>query len=170
MAYSRRYWKARPPRQPWSSGGTKTELFLHYSASDGESVKSIDRQISTLRGFQNHHMDGNGWNDIGYNLILFQPQGLLKRARLYWGRPGWALPAAQENHNSGTIALCIVSDGEKIKRATVRRIKKAITALHREHPRLARVRGHGEVVQTSCPGPAVRAIIPELQRHLDALR
>ena len=62
-----------PPRSARSQG-----CAVHYSAS-GAAAAHRDC-ASSVRGIQNYHMDGQGWQDIAYNW-LFCRHGYLFRGR-----------------------------------------------------------------------------------------
>ena len=162
MAYSRKVWRARSPKTGYAFS-RKTTLVIHHSAGSGLGIDTKAEQYAALRSIQNFHMDSNGWNDIGYNLILFQPRGLLRRPRLYWGRPWNANPAAQLGHNSGTIALCVVADDEPINFLTKRRIIKAAKALRANHG-IQFLRGHRDYNSTECPGDKLYNLLPEIRK------
>jgi len=162
VAFSRKTWRARSPKVGYEYSPVNT-LVIHHSAGSGLGIDTVSEQCAALRSIQNFHMDTQGWNDIGYNLICFQPRGRLKRARLYWGRPARAIPAAQAGHNTGTIALCVVADDEPISYLTKRRIIKAAKALKKNHG-IRYLRGHRDYNATSCPGDHLYRLIPEIRR------
>lgn len=165
MAFPRADWGAIPPKESYATS-VKTDVVIHYSDSPGQKIDTIREQIRTLREIQNFHMFGRGWNDIAYNLLLFQPRGRLRRPRLYWGRPFWANPAAQENANSGTVALCVIAaPGERISQATVDRIVRAIRSMQKHHPSLRFIGGHRDYTSTSCPGDILYSKLPEIARR-----
>src|SRR5699024_8860251 len=59
---SRSSWGARAPRsRNTTSWGSRDEVTLHYSYGP---------ESQTVRSIQDHHMDGNGWADIGYNFLV----------------------------------------------------------------------------------------------------
>lgn len=157
--YGRERWGARTPRE-MTIDGPKKEMFLHYSDGQGLGIDSLKEQIFTMKSLQNFHMDTRGWSDIAYDIVVFQPYGRLRRARAFEGRVLKYVPAAQLNHNTGTIPVCVVMrEGEPLKPATKRLLKAIYKALS-----VNTVRGHFEVVETSCPGTALKAFLPELKK------
>jgi hypothetical protein len=72
-------------------------VFLHCSASDNKGHDDV--QV-----MKRWHMDpppaGRGWSDVGYHFFI-KKDGTIQR-----GRPLESVPAAQANHNAGTIAIC----------------------------------------------------------------
>lgn len=161
--YSRSRWNARAPR-PTSKQVVSSirEFFVHHSASPGRGIDHFVEQCETMRGIQSFHMDDpdRHWSDIAYHYVIFQPYGRLRRARIFEGRALSAVPAAQLNHNTNTQAVCVISrTGEPIKGST----KAALKWLFKRSPARA-ARGHFEVTQTECPGPELKAFLPELRK------
>lgn len=73
----------------------------------------------TVRSWQDYHIDIRGWSDIGYHFLV---DGF---GRLYQGRSIRAVPAAVENNNTGSIAICFMQDGRhyglnRLQRRTLR--------------------------------------------------
>lgn len=157
--FTRNRWNARTPK-PMQAQGRITEFFLHHSASPGKGIDTFVEQCQTMRDMQAFHMGGRGWSDIAYYYIVFQPYGRLRRARVFEGRNRKFVPAAQLNHNVGTFPVCVVSrSGEPIKRSTKRILKQ----LYKASP-CTSAHGHYEVFQTECPGPELKAFLPELRK------
>lgn len=162
---SRKSWRARDPRPGMARQADSiiTEFFLHHPA-DPHNLSHLDtdgEQDAFMRGVQNFHMDDpqHHWNDIGYAFVVFQD------GRVYRGRGRGHVPAAQLDHNTGTIAvLCAVGNGEAPTPAMVRGLGALKDEMDKRVGRDLRVRAHGDVTPTECPGPQVRAIIPQLNR------
>lgn len=167
MAYPRSDWKARPARS-LTRDGNKSLMVVHHSAGSGLSIDTRAEQQAAMRSIQNYHMDSNGWSDIGYALVVFQPRGKIKNAKAYWARPVWAVPAAQLGHNSGTIPVCVVANNEPISRATEKRLREIAENLHHAHG-ITGVRGHYQLSSTDCPGAHLKLIVPRLDRFVQTL-
>lgn len=169
MAYPRSDWKARPPRDLARDSQAKHTLVVHHSDFLGAPIQTRAQQRSALRGIQDFHMDHNGWADIGYDFVLFQPEGRIRSAKLYQARPIWAIPAAQLGANSGTIPVCVVGnfDIEGVKHTTFERLQSIITHLRHHYP-LERVKGHRDLTSTDCPGRHLYALVDDLDRFLRA--
>ena len=165
--YTRARWGARPPRS-LSQDGPKLEAFLHHSAGTfsgpAEAIDTGAEQKEVMRRIQNYHMDVNGWSDIGYHFVVFQPYGRLRLARIFQGRPVTAIPAAQLGHNSGTIAICVVDGlkGNKLRLSTKFQIIRLLRKLKKKNPTLRVLGGHFNVTSTSCPGPYIKPAIPSI--------
>lgn len=152
----------RPPRcvtrNPLDNG---TELFVHFSASDGEGIDKSGEPKQAVRNIQAFHMGPErGWCDIGYSYVLIQPRGIFKRPLIFKGRGFDAVPASQEGHNSGNVSICVIADSnDRIKRSTF----KALAWFVRRCPARI-VRGHRDVNSTDCPGDFLYAKVAELNR------
>lgn len=141
------------------------EVFLHFSDSPGKGIRRFSAQTATMREIQEYHMDSHGWSDIGYHFVVFQRQGVIPIARVFAGRPINFVPAAQDNHNTNTIAICVVMQpGERFKPSTQRRIKSLLRKLKRDIGHGFVVRPHSAVVDTDCPGTEIRTWIRTLPK------
>lgn len=161
--HSRAAWHARPMKASHAlqNPDAVREVFVHHSASFGAKIDTFAEMVATMQQFQNFHMDGRGWADIGYHYVVFQPRGRFKRAVVFAGRPTNVVPAAQEGHNTNTVAICIVqADPERLARNTVWRVGR----LARRIKSARRLRGHYEVVQTDCPGKVIRGRLDDIAR------
>ena len=159
--YERSAWL--PPGVPTESqadqdSAPKEEFFVHYSAFGGMETDTFDEQVAVMRAIYKHHTQGNDWDDIGYSFVVFQPWGGANKAAVFEGR-GWKrIPAAQGGHNSGTIAVCVVTLSEDIQPATVDALRSLYAA-----SKCDRVRGHREVTNTGCPGEKLMGLLDEIQ-------
>jgi len=133
----------------WSHGSTITfqppgrnvhTVFVHCSASD----RTRDDDVSVMRRW---HVNGNGWNDVGYHYFI------TKQGHIQAGRPVGKIPAAQYQHNSGTIAICL--HGLKESLFTSQQFQSLIAlcqSIAAAYPnKQLRFRGHREVANKACP-------------------
>ena len=134
---SRSSWGARAPRSrqtvPWSA---RQEVTLHYSYGP---------ESQTPRQIQAHHMDGNGWSDVGYNFLV-DAEGVA-----YEGR-GWTVVGAHAApRNTQGIGICFIGrDGmtDAAKRTVIALYDEACRRAGRTLDR----KGHKDINSTSCPG------------------
>lgn len=158
---SRRQWGARQPRsRSYQDPRSVKELFIHYSESP--SATSLAAQKQVMRGLQDFHMDGRGWSDIAYNYLVFNGS----KPRAFYGRGARVIPAAQANHNTNTIAVCVVMRaGDKLTWRTKLQLRRLVWHLRRKViKRNVPVKPHSAVTQTSCPGDQLRAFIKKTYR------
>jgi peptidoglycan hydrolase-like protein with peptidoglycan-binding domain len=64
----RRDWLARAPRGAYTQLDSTKGVKVHYTGGrvDPGIVDDHDECVALVRSIQGHHMDGNGWIDIGY--------------------------------------------------------------------------------------------------------
>jgi hypothetical protein len=166
--YEREEWGARYWREYVDQGWRASEAFLHHGAEPGgRSVDHLAEQKSAMRGIQNFHMDVRGWDDIAYHYVVFQPYGDIPFARIFAGRPRNHVPAAQEHHNTGTLAICVYGDFSAGHDVLEDNTIHAIEVLLRRFPRLETLGPHSAVVDTDCPGANIRREIPRIAKAVD---
>jgi hypothetical protein len=150
----------RPPRCPLQDNpiGPNSKVFIHYSASDGAGIDKKGEPRQAALNIQAHHQDVNGWCDTGYSWIIVQPRGAIKHPIVFKGRGFGKVPAAQEGHNTGNGAICVIADSnDPINRSTF----QAIAYLLRRCPART-VKGHRDVMPTGCPGDKLYSKLDEL--------
>lgn len=161
MVYLRNTWGARDPH-PMTGGNVPHECFIHHSENeDAHGVVSLASQKRAVKAIQDFHMDGRGWSDIAYHYIVFQDfRG--DGGRVFQGRDYHYVPAAQLNHNTNTLAICIYGDG---RRDDMRpHTRYLIERLLKRFPNVSRVGGHRDVVSTECPGDKFYGSIPRIAK------
>ncbi len=146
-----------------SKGSTSTgriqHVSIHHAGPTGKPPRTFKSASALIRGFQAYHMDGQGWNDIGYNLLVDAG------GRLYQGRTVGSLPAAVGNHNSNSVGICFMQDGRY--HALTRAQRRTLAKLFRYGiPRLGlpplrglKVYGHNEYsghTSNECPGGRIK--------------
>ncbi|MFI6394260.1 peptidoglycan-binding protein [Nonomuraea sp. NPDC050540] len=64
----RRAWNARPPRGDYTQLDATRGVKVHYTGGrvDPGLTRDHAKCVALVQSIQNHHMDGNGWIDIGY--------------------------------------------------------------------------------------------------------
>ena len=122
-------------------------VFLHCSASDDPEHDSID----VIRRW---HVDGNGWDDVGYHYFI-RRDGTLEA-----GRPLEKTPAAQAGNNAATIAICLHGlTLERFTKAQYRTLIDLATAMDDACAGMLSFHGHCEVSSKSCPVFPYRAVL-----------
>lgn len=157
--HSRKSWGARSPRPGRGSQNPRNvrEFFVHWPGEGVGSyadIRTPAQEAAIMRGFQNFHMDGRGWNDFAYSFAIF-PSG-----RVYRGRGMTIVPASQLNHNTNTMSVCCVF-GER-ETTVPKAMADSLRELHRwaEHKagHSLTARPHRAVTQTQCPGDHLAAL------------
>lgn len=157
-----------------------THLVVHHSAGANQASNwaAVVRSIWVL------HVQGNGWNDIGYNYLI-DPDGII-----YEGRAGGdgVIGAHFSAVNTGTMGVCLMGTYsslppasaalESLKRLLIWQAGKwkldlSGQSLHRaSNLTLNVVSGHRDAGlspnasgATECPGNALYSYLPELRRQ-----
>lgn len=169
--YERSDWGARHWRD-FTHQGSPDEAFIHHSTDRlAEHVDTLAEMKAIMKAIQRFHMDTNGWDDIAYHAVVFQPYGHRKYARIFQGRPIDHVPAAQALHNNGTLAVCVVGNfdhDDSVKDNTRHAIEVFLGTVNT----LRTVGGHRDVVNTECPGDTLYRQVPIIARasHLKLYR
>lgn len=158
--FERDDWNARKWRDFVDQGWDADEVFLHHTDDTAAGLNTLDEQKARMRVYQDFHMDTRGWDDIAYHIVVFPEfttsSGTDIPARLFQGRPRDHVPAAQENHNSDTLAIAFVGAGNA---RTTRNARYAVEAylnwLKDRGVPLKTLGGHRDVTATACPGNGI---------------
>ncbi|YCK35187.1 hypothetical protein ACNF49_14190 [Actinomadura sp. ATCC 39365] len=151
---SRAAWDARRPRSSSYLGSTRG-VKAHYTGGHVNPATLTDHEAcrAAVRGIQRGHMDGNGWADIGYSMIVCDHD------RAMVGRGPHVLPAANgPGLNSGhyAILLLVGTSGVTEVTASMKRAFHAARAYLREHGNAGpEIKGHRDGYSTDCPGPSI---------------
>ncbi|MFI6516862.1 N-acetylmuramoyl-L-alanine amidase [Spirillospora sp. NPDC050679] len=153
---SRSQWGARAARGAERLGSTRG-VKVHYVGSHVDPRLKDDhgRCAGVVRGIQRQHMDGNGWNDIGYSMAVC-PHG-----HVFVGRGPHRLPAANgPGLNAGHYAVLGLVGDSGLTRPTdamLHGIRDAVEYLRAQGSAGKEIKGHKDGYSTSCPGPALYA-------------
>ncbi len=113
-------------------------LVLHHSASTGQGPLDYAR----------YHVNNHGWPGIGYHFVI-QPGGTV-----YQTQPLEVASYHTKGHNTEAVGICLSGNfvDSYPTAAQEQSLRQLIARLRRKLPNRVDVRGHGEFVQTSCPG------------------
>lgn len=163
------------PRSAWINSpsqadhdGAKSRGFIHHSAGTfGQPSAAIDtmaEQVAVMRALYDFHVHTRGWADIAYNFVMFQARGH-SAVRIFHGRGGDRIPAAQLNDNTGTIAICVVDglSGEPLKDSSVQALVWFWKHMRRWHG-ITAIGGHRDAhgQSTECPGPFIEPKVTQI--------
>lgn len=103
-----------------------------------------------VRGYQNYHMDSNGWADVGYHDLV------CPHSVVFTGRGIGVVGAHADGFNTSGYGVCFIGTGDQITAAA----KHAYNVLYRFASQWAgrqlTKRGHRDVnPDTACPGPVM---------------
>ena len=117
------------------------EIILHCSASP-------DGRPDTTEDIRSWHVDGNGWSDIGYHLVIERD------GKVGLGRPIWKLGAhcKAQGKNRNTIGICLVGtkDFDERQFDTLKPLLEYIIRFFN----ISKVSGHSDYDsrKPNCPG------------------
>ena len=170
-------WGAAPYRgTPDVARDGVRQVVVHHTAGQN-NLSSCDRTtiINTLKGIQSYHQNGQGWSDVGYN-VLIDPCGGVWEGR-QGGLDRAVVGAHARNFNTGSTGISVLGNFTLIQPnaqilAALDRVVGWKAGIHGFDPNgrvsingisYPRLVGHRDVGQTACPGsisnffPRIRA-------------
>ena len=161
VIYTRSKYNAPPLGRNMGRQLSPLEAFVHHTAdAEGMSFNTKDEQVRKIRAIDHFHRNGRGWSMTGYHWLVFQKVGSRNVSRGFAVRPVLYVPAAQANHNTRTLAIAVVGNGDKepMFDDTVACIARII----RMYKNVRVVGGHRDVVATGCPGRNFYQRLPQI--------
>ena len=160
---------------------------VHHTAGSNSYSKS--QSASIVRAIELYHVQGNGWNDIGYNFLVD------KYGQIFEGRYGGitrpVVGAHAQGFNSGSVGISLIGDYTSTsitpaaRAALVSLIAWRLDLAHVDplskvvrvsagNPRYAAgtaitlnaISAHRDVYPTSCPGTSLYAQLPSLRTEV----
>src|SRR4051812_18877351 len=160
---------------------------VHHTA--GSNSYSKAQSASIVRAIELYHVQGNGWNDIGYNFLID------KYGQIFEGRYGGitrpVVGAHAQGFNTGSIGISVIGDysstsiSPAARAALVSLIAWRLDLAHVDplskvvrvssgNPRyptgtaltLNAISAHRDVYPTSCPGASLYAQLPSLRTEV----
>lgn len=124
------------------------DIIIHCAAT----YPTMDIGAKEIRKW---HVEGNGWNDIGYHYVI-RRNGTIEKGRVL-DRPG----AHCKGHNAKSIGICLVGgleklvDGKTISKANYTQeqwnsLKDLVLELKSKFP-FAQIHGHQDYANKACP-------------------
>lgn len=154
------------PRSRWTKTKSKAPrarasqiegVALHYPGTPGTIGKETEAETaSRLEGYRRHHVNGQGWTDIAYNVAVDQ-RGKLWVLRGVSRQPG-ANGTLDANRAYGAILL-LVGNSEQPSEQMIETVLYAARLWDARYPGVKYLRPHSYFTQTSCPGNAVRRLL-----------
>jgi len=160
---------------------------VHHTA--GSNSYTAAQSAAIVRGIELYHVQGNGWNDIGYNFLVD------KYGQIFEGRYGGITRAVVGAHaqgfNTGSVGIAVLGSYGTAKisgaarAALVELLAWRLDLAHVDplstltwasggNPRfpakvpvfLRAISGHRDTGFTDCPGNALYAQLPEIAREV----
>lgn len=154
---SRAAWGARAPRGSYTSLTSPQGVKIHYTGGhvDPATLANHGQCVAAVRGIQGGHMNGNGWMDVGYSLLV------CSHRKVFVGRGLRHVPAANgPGLNSGHYAvLGLVGTSGVVTPpdGMLHGIRDAIEYLRAEGDAGIEIKGHRDGYSTDCPGEPLYA-------------
>ncbi|SDH63747.1 Putative peptidoglycan binding domain-containing protein [Sinosporangium album] len=151
----RRAWGARSPRGSYTTLSSTKGVKVHYTGGrvDPKIIDDHDKCVAMVKSIQKHHMDGNGWMDIGYSMVV------CPHRKVFEGRGLKRVPAANgAGLNSAHYAvLGLVGSSGLVKPNDdmLHGILDAVAYLRAEGGAGREIKGHRDGYPTACPGEAL---------------
>jgi hypothetical protein len=163
---------------------------VHHTA--GSNNYTAAQSAAIVRGIEIYHVEGNGWNDIGYNLLVD------KYGQVFEGRYGGVdrpvIGAHAEGFNTGSVGVAVIGDyttktlPPAAKTALEQVLAWRLDLAHVDplstfqwlsggNPRFPKgipvfmraIAGHRDTGFTDCPGNALYAELPQIAKDVAAL-
>lgn len=157
---------------------------LHHTVNRNHYTRAEAPGI--VRAIYEWHTRGNGWSDIGYNILVD------RFGRVYEGRYGGLArgvvgahtynASTNRGYNRGSFGIAVIGDFESadvpsaVASALVRTIgwkyevhgidPQSGATIPRDGERLRTLVGHRDVDSTACPGDHLHDLLPTLRRQL----
>lgn len=163
--YNRRQYDAPPLGQDMARQAAPREAFLHHTADAPNAVNLYDtkrEQAAKVRAIDAQHRR-QGWDMGGYHWVVFQKTGDRNEARAFQLRPALFVPAAQQDHNSRTLAIVVVGNGNENR--LFEDTRHVIAQVIRQYKQIQTLGGHRDVVATNCPGDIFYRDITDIARR-----
>ena len=121
---------------PLTARAETTDLILHHSAADNQSVTAI----------HSYHLS-KGWSGIAYHYYI------RKDGNIWRGRPEHTIGGHTQNWNKCSIGICFEGNFEQEEMTSAQKAAglALIADIKNRYPGII-VGGHGEYGATACPG------------------
>jgi N-acetylmuramoyl-L-alanine amidase len=161
---SRLAWGAKPRRgSPIKS--MPMRVTIHHT--DGHQTMSEAATAAEVRSIQEYHMNGHGWEDIGYHFLI-DGQG-----RVVEGRPAETLGAHTLGANSNNIGVAMMGDFDRMTPtpAQVQSLTRLVSYLAVKYrantAEKAFLQPHQHYNDTDCPGKNMMKIFEDLRDRIN---
>jgi len=129
------------------------EIIVHCTATP-PNWRPNDTPQGRVKAIRNYHVDGRGWSDIGYHILIDRPGVILE------GRPIERMGAhvSGKNENSIGVSLFGAIDGlvdddflDNFTEAQDKALREVIDALQEKYGPGLKLSGHNEYANRACP-------------------
>src|SRR5439155_13811624 len=177
-------------RHPPHYASAVTFAVVHHTA--GSNNYTAAQSAAIVRGIELYHVEGNGWDDIGYNFLV-DKYGQIFEGR-YGGMQRPVIGAHSLGFNKGSVGVSVLGSYDKApvsaaaKAALEQLLAWRLDVAHVDplsmltwpsggNPRfpkgvpvvLRAISGHRDTNFTDCPGNALYAELPQIARDVAGL-
>ncbi len=161
----REAWGAAPFRGTPRLNSRITRGVVHHTVNSNSYSQA--QVPAMLRSIQAFHQGTRGWPDIAYNFIVDRFGTIWEARDRSYEDP--VRVSATSGTEIDTVTVAFLGDGSTFTPppSTVRAMGRLLGWKMRKHGRLpsrANVLGHTEIGQTACPGAALLAKVPGIER------
>jgi len=153
-------WGARRPKTTPATVpiAARTATCVHHDGKVPINIRTVAEAYVLVRRDQNFHMDGNGWNDIGYNFLVISAPGTPIDGMILEGRGRDVIGAHVLNWNTPWIGVQVAIGGAQqpspAALASVRWLHDGFVVAAKH---VLSMKGHLDGFPTICPGPILQA-------------
>lgn len=153
---SRAQWGARPPKSSPTAFARRDGVSFHWQGPP-MGAYPVGVSANYVRGYQNHHMNTNGWNDIAYNYLIN------RYGEIFEGRGFNARSAANGTNDSNAryIAICFMFGKGDTFTPEMQRAGRDLRNWLRGRGVGFDTRDHSRFVATECSGDPVRVWVAQ---------
>ncbi|BFZ08142.1 hypothetical protein BsWGS_11181 [Bradybaena similaris] len=145
---SRAEWGARRPTKETNLNTPVQYAIIHHST--GNNCYDRNSCQALVRGYQKHHMESNGWDDIGYSFVIGGDGSVFE------GR-GWdKVGSHTQGYNGDGLGFCLTGEFTSVlpTQAQLNALRDLLDCgVSRGKLRSTyTLRGHKDMKATQCPG------------------
>lgn len=176
QVHGRQAWEAR--EAAWSAqvlDEAPRYIVIHHTATDNVTDYSKERAFELSQAVQRHHMDHNGWADVGQQLTISRGGFLMegRNGSLAAIRAGQHLLGAHvRDHNSVTVGIENEGnyDAEEPNQWLYKSLVETCAWLCTTYGLGSdAIVGHRDLISTNCPGERFYELLPQLRDDVEAL-
>lgn len=157
---TRAEWHARSPKSTPQrvALSARTATCVHHDGATPVIVTSFAGACARVRADQNYHMDGQHWNDIGYNYLVISAPGVAGvDGLIFEGRGRDILGAHCAGWNTPWIGIQVAIGGtQKPSPAALASVRWLHDTFTTAAGHVLAKKVHSDGLATACPGPELR--------------
>lgn len=151
--YTKQEWGPRPAKPPKWRWRKPNMIVAHHLGVPVDGVPPAE----VMRRTQAFHMRDKGWSDIAYHYLIDH------NGDAWEGRGVQRMGGATRGYNDVSLAIAFMGDYNQDRLTLLQRdaFHNLYWACKFVHGRIDRVRTHGELASTACPGLNVKTMVSD---------